>query len=84
MLKGLSKMNSMCFIDKLLVFSTDLVAVLLKNYWNIPERSHIVFSDFLWLTELAYVPDIFRHLHRLSRSLQGKTINEFIVWIRYE
>jgi hypothetical protein len=53
-LNCLSQMNSLCFIDKFLVFSTNLVEVLLKNYWN----DLTFFSDFLWLTELAYVPDI--------------------------
>lgn len=72
-------MNSMCFIDKLLVFTISWVEILLMNYWN---DLTLFFSDFLWLTELAYVPDIFRHLCGLSLSLHGKAINEFIVWIR--
>jgi hypothetical protein len=33
-----------------------LVEILIKNYWNIPEPSLIVFSDFSWLTIIA---DIF-------------------------
>lgn len=42
------------------------------------------FSDFEWLSSLAYLADIFGYLNGLNLSLQGKTVKVFQVQNKIE
>lgn len=70
--RWLSKGKMLC---RLFELRCEVQLFLMETNFELQDR----LTDELWLTTLAYLADMFNRLNDLNLSLQGKTINRFIV-----